>query len=892
LPKQTCEMKNFDFKKILPHLIAIAIFLITTAIFCKPAFNADAQASQSDMDHVFSVRKQLDETAARNGYFPLWMPNMFAGMPAYNIAVGGERNALDKITVLEYIDHGFRLFLKEPFSFFFLSCICFYIMALCFGVKTQYSIIGALAFAFCTYNPLIISVGHITKMYAMAYAPALIGAVYYLINKKTWFGFVLATLFAALEIRQAHPQISYYALIAIIIMVAAHVINALKNGTIVKLLKPIGLLAVAGFIGVCCSASITLVIRDYGKDSKRGGQLIMDSAAAKPGTKIVNGRTTGLDVGYAFQWSEGIGESFTLVAPGAAGYGAQVRAGENEIFPNLDESSNTYAYLTENAGIDGNQAAEFTQGLGGRMYWGAQPFTQGPFYIGAITVALFIIGLFFMQRIHAIWLTIAIIVGLVLSWGKNLPGINYFLFEYLPLYNKLRAPAMALVIVQMLAPLGAALGLQAAFTTEKITLTKIKNAGIALAVFFIVIAIYCFGIADYTNENKQLTNAIKKIDPSKLTQTSYDSLATIYPAGADNMLRDNLTNAFKGDDTKVNGLLRAIKEDRAKLFKNDLLFIFLYFALAFVLFFIAYKTNSKNIGLALVALATVIQFVDLYQIDKKYFNENNFESKEGYTDTKFKMQPYDTEILKDKDPNFRVFNLASGDPFQETSTSYLHKSLGGYSPMKIGIYDDLYTYQLSPNNINPAVLNMLNCKYVIQKTAQQNAPGVALRNPDALGNAWLVKHVSYVSGSVAEMKALNKLNTKDSAVAQQEYQTTIGAIGAPDTTEFIKQTSFDNDKITYESTTKGTRLAVFSEIFYKDWYAYIDGKKTDVAKVNYALRGLAIPAGNHKIEFKIEPPILKTSLFLDRLGNISLLVLLVAFIANLFIGKKQQQQAA
>ncbi len=868
-------MKQISFKKLLPHLIAIAIFLVIALIFCKPSFESDLVLQQGDIAGWEGMSHQSFQYREAHGHFPLWTSSMFSGMPAFQIAMDGPWSPLSTVHSI------LTLWLPTPVSFFFLACIAFYFLCQCLRIRPWASVLGAVAFAYCTFDPIIITAGHNTQMFALAYAPALLGAVILLFEKKYISGFVLTTLFTALEILQNHQQISYYLFIVILAMTIAYVIRWIKAGEFGHLAKALSFAAIAAVIGVMANANNLFPLFDYSKESKRAGQLVISDSKNNP-DKVADGKTTGLSKDYAFQWSYGKMESFSLMFPGIKGYGLYhtARDGEDFIFPKLDENSNMAKYLTEKMNIPEDQAANYAFTKSGTLYWGDQTFgTNGPVYLGAIICFLFIFGLFYLDNKHKWWILSVSIFAILLAWGNHLPGFNYFMFDHLPFYNKFRVPTMTLVIPQLLFPMIAALAINKLMDgAEDDKWKKFKWGTIATAVVFAAITMFYFS-ADFSRENKERTKGFNTVfnpaDPA--VEMKLDSLNRLYLSEPDNQLYEDMMYNMRGQDgsqQKAKGLISALRKDRASLLIGSLFrsFIFVLIAVALIALYIKKKLNAT----LLVAGLTLATVIDLLTIDMNYMNEKSFDTKDKFLEAEHPQTDADRTILKDPDPNYRVFNMSGGgDPFQESKTSYFHKSIGGYHPAKLGIYDDLASYQLS-GSPNMRVVNMLNAKYIIQSGAK-GVPTVS-RNQGALGNCWFVKGVRYVNGPVAEMKALNDLDPKDSAVLDEQFRKTITAFTPADSISTIRQTAFDNDAIQYESNATGSHLAIFSEIFYKDWKAYIDGKPADIAKANYVLRGLVVPAGKHLIDFKFEPTAYLRGQTFSRITSWLLTLLILGYI--------------
>lgn len=794
------------------------------------------------MSHQSYVYKE------QHGHVPLWVTSMFAGMPAYQIAIEGDYHPLF------IIDRALQLWLPKPLHFFFLACISFYIMCVCFRIRLLPAMVGAIGFAYASFSPIIVTAGHDTQMTALAYCPAVIGAVYLLLEKKYITGFILSTLFVALQVHQGHQQITYYLYFILGAFFIAYFIQYIKKKEFSAIWKTVGLFTIASVLGMSVSAITLLPVYDFAKESKRGGQLVLDNSAAND--KVKDGKTVGLSKDYAFMWSYGKTEMFSLMFPGVMGYGTHVaeKDGDVDIFPKLDKDSHLAKFLMSELNVPEDQAEQIAQQQSMSLYWGDQPFTNGPVYLGAIICFLFVLGMYLLDNKHKWWIFAISVFGILLAFGKNLPGFNNFMFDYFPFYNKFRVPTMALVIPQIVFPILAALTLErlSNISWEEF-LKPFKRAVIAIALVFGA-ALTVYATADFSKEDYNRTKKFQAIlnEGGDINEKMNQLNQEIRPL-ADNQLFEGLyfNLASNGNPNAANtarGFVESLKQDRASLYLNDILIAFLYVSITIIALYLYTKKHinwmSMCIGLA------VINAINLIGFGKHYLNEFNFEHQSDYVDNAFPLTQADKDILQDPDPNYRVYNMAGLD---ESKTSYYHKSIGGYHPAKIGIYDDLMQYQLS-GRPNMQVLNMLNAKYFIQPDA--SGPK-ALRNPDALGNVWFVEEVKWVKGPVEEMKALYDFDPAHTAVIDKQWKSNIGSfVGkSADSTAYIRQKSFDNDKIVYESSSSVPMLAVFSEVYYKDWKAYIDGQPAPYAKSNYVLRAMVVPAGKHEITFAFEPTI-------------------------------------
>jgi len=552
----------------------------------------------------------------------------------------------------------------------------------------------------------------------------------------------------------------------------------------------------------------------------------------------------------------------------------------------LSEKSNVSNYLQEKLNVPEDQAGNIAANLSQSIYWGDKPFTAGSNYLGASICFLFILGMFLLDGKYKWWILTTSAFGIILAMGKNLPGINNFLFDYLPLYNKFRTPEMALVIPQILFPILAALTTQKILDNDDaLVLKKLRLSVISTAAIFLLAGLLYFSL-DYSKENKQRTAAVNTVfaAPDSSINMKMQEINQKYEALVDNQVYENFLQQSKGDTKIARAVVTALRSDRQSFFGSDILhsLLFVLLTIALIALFV-YKKIGATILLIGLPLLTLL---DLVPFGMNYINEKTFDNAEKYHAGEFPESDADKFILKDIDPNYRVFNLSGGDPFQEAKTSYYHKSIGGYHPAKLGIYDDLMTYQLS-GQPNFAVLNMLNAKYIIQRN-QKGDNLAAYPNMQALGNCWFVKGVKFVNGPAEEMRALDNFNPRDTAIIDNSYKHIVDGFTTADSLATIKQTAFDNMAIKYESNSNASNLAVFSEIFYKDWNAYIDGKKTPIAKANYVLRALLIPSGKHTIEFKFEPTVFNFSYRLSQISTWLLVAILLAYAAYIFMQNKKK----
>jgi hypothetical protein len=837
-------MKNFNFKKILPHLIAIAIFLIVAVIYCKPALQGKV-VQQSDIQGWRGMAQQSFEFKDKYGHYPLWTNSMFSGMPAYQIALDpGTRISVGYLTSIV------TLGLPVPISFFFLACICFYFLCLVAGANPWVSILGGLAYAYSTFDPIIISVGHNTQMMSIGYAPAVLAGLLLLFRKKYWIGFTITALFSFFMIGENHVQIVYYTLIIALIMTIAFLIKSYKEKEFVSAIKSAALGLLAGIIGLACCAVTMLPTYQYAKESMRGGKSEL--------TQEVQGNKTkgGLDKDYAFRYSLGFGETFTFILPGL--YGGSNGGDEYN-------SSSKFAQEFSQLGVPEEQAVQYENSY---SYWGGQPLTSGPVYFGAIICLLFIFGVVYLKSWYKWWLIAASILGLLLAYGANLKGFNYFLFDYLPFYSKFRAPTMALVIPQLCFPLMAVLAISKLISKEidlAETWRKLKTTTIVTAIILVLLGFF-YMTASFTGQNDKgfresiKENMLHQVPPGQPVPPQLEQQA---------------------EQTSRN-IVSALQSDRKSLMGSDLLRSFILIALA--IFLMGLYLKKKVSATILIAGLIILNGYDLLGVATRYLNSEKYVEPEDF-EAAFIPTQADQQILKDPNhANFRVFNQTV-DAFNDATTSYHHNSIGGYHPAKLDLYNDIITRQLSKGNM--AVYNMLNTKYFIVQNPQTGKPEAQL-NPNAFGNCWLVKGIKFVDNADQEMAALDNTDLKDTAVVENKFKAKITAAPKYDSIGYIQLVENKNDAIDYKFSAPTPQFAVFSEVYYpKGWNVFIDGTKADYIKTDYVLRGMYIPAGNHQIEFRFEPESYTIGRLTSIIANIFVALLIIATIIFYATRKKK-----
>lgn len=768
--------------------------------------------NQQDITGWKGMAQQSLDYNEKYGRFPLWTNALFSGMPAYTIAM--------EATVpifTSYLHGAMTLWLPKPMNFFFLASICFYFLCCVLRIHPALGITGALAYAYCSYSAVIVAVGHDTKMQAIGLAPAVIGSVLLLLQRKYLWGLGLLSVVFSYQIGTQHLQVVYYTFIVIGLLVVTYLITQRKKESIKNLLLPLPLILLGTVIGYLTFAVSLFPLQEYAKETIRGGR----SELTPVGTDAANKTKGGLDKDYAFNYSYGIGETLTLTVPGI--YGGSQGGREHK-------SATAFSEKMTEAGVPEDQALQMANGY---SYWGNQPGTSGPVYVGAVLCFLFLFGLVYLDSWHKWWLLVATIVGIVLAWGKNFSALNYFLFDYLPFYNKFRAPTIALVIPQLTFPLMGALAVNQLLTDKrsKAEIGKKFKTSLYVAGGLILLLVLMYFSLSYKSANDQ------KIADS-FTQ------AMMAQGGNNPQVRQQAAEFGRS-------AVRSLQEDRKALYGGDLLRSILFMAAAAGIVWALVRNKIKPMyGMGALALLVLL---DLLPVDKRYLNSDSFVEKEEF-DATFTPTEADKVILADAAKPFRVFDQTE-DPFNNTTaasrTSYFHHSVGGYHPAKLALYQDIIERQLSKGNMN--VFNMLNTKYFIISNPANRQPQAQI-NPDAFGPVWLVKAIRFVNTADAEMAALDGTNLRDTAIVQQKFRDKINALPVADSSARIAVKAYSNDKITYAYTSASPQFAVFSDVYYAlGWDAYIDGAKADYVKTNYVLRGMALPAGQHTIEFRFEP---------------------------------------
>jgi len=798
-------MNKEKLLRILPHIIAPVIFIAISLAFFSPLLEGKRLA-QHDIAMWKGGAKEVLDYKEKTGEVTLWTNSMFGGMPAYLISTTYTNN------LLRYVDKALNL-ITIPASFIFIAMLGFYILMLVMGVNPWLSIVGSIAYGLSSYFIIVIGAGHNAKIRALGYVAPMIAGMLLTFRGKLISGLALFSLFLGLNLYSGHPQITYYAAFIMSALFIAYVIDAYINNTIKSLGKVIVVFAIAGILAVGANFSNLWFTYDYGKDSIRGKSELTDDQ---------HNKTSGLDKDYATQWSYGPAETFNLLIPNLMGGASSMDMGEK---------SETFKFLRQN-GVPMNQTQAIVSQL--PTYWGPQPSTSGPVYIGAIVIFLFVMGLFLIKNTTK-WAILAVTaLAIFLSWGDHFNFLTDLFLNYFPAYNKFRTVSMVLVVVEFTMPF---LGFWA---LKDIYESKVSSA-------------------DFMKAFKWSVGVVGGI-----------CLLFMLLGGAMFSFTGKIDQQLLSSGWPQE-LLNAIQKDRQHMLWSDSLRSLIFVLIGAGLVFALFKKKLKP-AYFIIALGFFIT-VDMWVVNKRYIDNRNFVTPTMAAEP-FNPSDADRMILADKDPNFRVFNLTVS-PFNDASTSYFHKSIGGYHGAKMRRYQDLIEKHLATGNM--AVLNMLNTKYLIQQG--KNGP-VAVQNPNALGNVWFVDTIKMVDNADQEIAALNGFNPQTTAIVDKRFESMVKDYSpVVDSTDNIKLDVYKPNKLIYSSSSKHNRIAVFSEIYYaKGWNVTIDGKPADHFRANYVLRAMYIPLGEHKIEFTFDPQMWYIGRNIDLASSLLILLIFVGWI--------------
>ena len=800
-------MKNY---RKLWAFLPVLLFVVLSFIYFSPDVIEGKILFQHDTQQGLAIGHEAKVYAEQTGEMPRWTGSLFSGMPTFQIAPTYSSNA-----PLKGLQHVYNLWLVSPVSLLFIMMLGFYILLLALNVRWYLAAFGAVAYAFSSYFFIIIAAGHIWKFITLAYIPPTIAGVVLAYRGKYLLGGALAALFGALQIMSNHVQMSYYFLFVICAVVIAYGVEHYRSHTMPRFFKATGILCVAAILAVGANASNLYHTYKYSKESMRGGHTELTSPGSDGSQQSAGG---GLDKDYITQWSYGKMETLTLLIPDSKG-GASGPLSENE---RAVQAANPQIrpYLSQ---VD--------------CYWGDQPFTAGPVYVGALVFFLFVLGCFIV-RTPLKWALLAVtVLTVMLSWGKNMMWLTDWFIDYFPMYNRFRTVSSILVVAEFCMPLLAVLALKKIFEDPSV----LKREKVSFYISGGIVG----GIA---------------------------LLAALVPGLFDSFLKDYELEAVQ--QPGYGELFAGIAEARKAIFTADAWRSFFIVALGFVALWM-WREKKLSATVTMVALA-VILVGDMYPVNKRYLNSENFVTPARKTNP-FPMTDADKYILQDKDMNYRVLNAAAGSSlsasFNEPRTSYYHKSIGGYHAAKLRRYQDLIERQLV--NANPAVLNMLNTRYIIQPL--EDGRETVVRNPGALGNAWFVSEVKWVDNADAEMEAITDFDPSFTAVADRKFEREIGTnVIPPVAGDTIYETGYKPDELTYRYHSQQGGLAVFSEIYFPwGWQVTVDGEPVEMGRVNYVLRAVNLPAGDHEVVFRFDPESVHTT---EAIAYISLILILAAFV--------------
>lgn len=812
-------MKNIRLKPILPYLSAILLFVIISLAFMNPVLEGKMLMQQDVVRHK-GMSKELVDYREKTGKEALWTNSMFSGMPAYQISVKYKTN------LVQYFDKIIRLGLPRPVDYVFLYMIGFFILLLVLRVNPWLSIAGAIAFGLSSYFFIIFEAGHNSKAHAIGYMAPVIAGIILTYRGKYLAGGVVTMLAMALEVLAGHPQITYYLGLLLLIFGAFELVDTIRTKDYAHFSKATAVVIIAVGIAVLTNIASLWATWEYGKETIRGKSEL--------NTEQEN-RTSGIDKDYATQWSYGISETMSLFIPNVNGGGTSA-LGENE--SSLKNVNPKYKEYVGNS----------------NQYFGTQPFTSGPVYVGAVIILFFIFGLFVVKGRMKWWLIAGTLFSIILAWGKNFMLPTDLFLDYFPGYNKFRAVSMILVIAEVTIPLLAVLALNEIYKSPAVLKQKLKIGGTGINMFWLA-----FGIT-------ALIALIFALVPSLFLQF-------ITPEELASLAQQKTTNP--GTAGQYAELYANIAVARESVVKADAVRSLIFVVLAGASVWL-YGLGKLNKGLFTAVLVLLI-VIDMWGIDKRYLNDDNFVSSSKIEKPYTKTQA-DEVILKDKDPNFRVLNFTV-DPFADPGTSYFHKSIGGYHAAKLRRYQELYDHQIK-KNFNIKVLNMLNTKYFIQPNESKKP--VVVPNPGALGNAWFVQNHKEVANANEEIEALSNFDPEKTAIVDERFTNQLNSFSLKtDSTARISLIEYQPNQLKYQSNTQVDQLAVFSEIYYdKGWNAYIDGAPANYFRANYVLRAMVVPAGKHLIEFKFEPSAYRIGEMISLIASIILILLILAFAWN------------
>ena len=832
---------NNLMKRWLLDVLAVVLFAALSFAYFYPADTEGRILYQHDTSAGVGAGQEGKEYLERTGERTRWTNSLFSGMPTYQLAP-----SYNSTSTLSAAEKAYHLWLPDNVWYLFVYLLGFYILLRAFDFKHYLAVLGAVFWAFSTYFLIIIGAGHLWKVMALAYLPPLIAGIVLAYRGRILSGLVVTAIFAALEVHANHMQMTYYYLLIMLAMVIAFCVEAYRgktsDGAATKpstFWKATAACFVGGMLGVLVNISNLYHTWEYSQQTMRGGTELSQG----DGQTSTNG---GLDRAYITQWSYGIGETWTLLIPNAKG-GSHNDQLKN--YPNAMEKCDP-------------QLKDFC----GQWYpyWGEQPFTAGPVYVGAFVLMLFILGLFIVKGPMK-WALLAVtILSVLLSWGKNFMGLTDFFIDHVPMYAKFRTVSSILVVAEFTIPLLAMLALKKIVDEPEVLTRKVKWLYVSLALtagFCLLFALLPTTFFDFVSEG----------DTARLSR---------YVGAEDlGLVTDNLAKM------------------RIPIFTADCWRSF-FIIVAGTVLLLLYKARKLK-ALPLAGLLTVLCLADLWLVNKRYLNDAMFQDPSIRT-TSHAIKPVNEAILKDKSPDYRVLNFIS-DTFNENETSYYHKSIGGYHAAKLGRYNELISAYIQPEMQRAAqaiqqwqgqldsiagdrlfpVINMLNTKYFI---VSETLP---LYNPYTQGNGWLVDNIRYVADANSELDALGETDLRHEAVADKKFEGVLGQAAPQDSCSQVTLDFYEPNRLKYtvESTNGG--VLVLSEIYYPGWTATVDGKPVELGRVNYVLRALHIDGGKHQVELAFDPQTVKTT---ETIAYIALTILALLILAAIAAGLMRRKR--
>ena len=828
-------------KKFLPDLIAILAFIVISFIYFFPAITEDRILFQHDTVAGAGAGQEAKEYYERTGERTRWTNALFGGMPTYQMSP-----SYDSTEPLTFVQKVYHLFLPNYVWLTFIMMLGFYILLRAFGIPAWLAGLGGIIWGFSSYFFILIAAGHIWKFITLAYIPPTIAGIVLAYRKKYLLGGIITALFMAMQILSNHVQMTYYFLFVILFMVGAFFEDAWRKKELPQFFKATGVLIVAGLIGVSINLSNLYHTYEYSKETMRGkSELKYEGAAAKQ-------TSSGLNRDYITQWSYGIGETFSLLVPNVKG-GASVPLSRSE--KAMEKANPMYSSLY----------SQLTQ------YFGDQPMTSGPVYVGAFVLMLFILGCFIVKGPMKWALLGATIFSILLSWGKNFMGLTDFFIDYIPMYNKFRAVSSILVIAEFTIPLLAIFTLKEILTKPELLKEKLKYIYISfgltggLALLFAIAPRLFFPTYIPGNEMAALQNAL--------------------PAD------------------QLSPIIANLEEMRVHLFTSDAWRSFFIVTIG-TLLLLAYNAKKLKATWTVAAIA-LLCLGDMWSVHKRYLYDEQFIPKSEQTAT-FRKTQTDELILQDPSLDYRVLNFA-GNTFEENNTSYWHKSVGGYHAAKLRRYQEMIDHHIAKemqaayqevataggqmDSVNAAkfpVLNMLNTKYFIFPAGQQGQT-VPIENPYTFGNAWFIDKIQYVNNANEEIDAIGQVDLQQTAIVDSKFKEALKGVneGYKDSLSTIRLTSYEPNQLVYETSSPQDGIVVFSEIYYPGWTATIDGKPADIARADYILRAMNVPAGKHTIEMRFDPQSLHIT---EGIAYGAMALLLVGVIILIWIYRKKYSE--